>query len=97
MKDLLSLVERCILETADERGVPIPDDFGPETPLFGREGVFDSMGLVSVIVAVEESVSDEFGVEITLADQRAMSQEKSPFLNSTSLAEYAGILIAEES
>ena len=53
------------------------------------------MGLVSLIVAVEESVSDEFGVEITLADQRAMSQEKSPFLSSASLAEYAGKLIAE--
>jgi acyl carrier protein len=97
MDELLPLIMVCTRETADERGVSIPEDFGPETPLFGREGVFDSMGLVSLIVAVEEAVSDEYGVEITIADQRAMSQKRSPFLNSAALATYAGTLIAEAS
>ena len=95
MTEILPLISQCIRETADELGVTVAALPGPETPLFGREGVFDSMGLVSLIVAVEEAVSDEIGVEITIADQRAMSQERSPFLTSATLAEYAEKLIAE--
>ena len=95
MKDLLKLINSCVRETAVDRDVQIPSDFGPETPLFGRNGVFDSMGLVSLVVAVEEAIADELGVEITLADQRAMSEKKSPFLSVRTLAEYATRLIDE--
>ena len=92
---LVSLIERCVQETAAERDVEVPDDFSERTPLFGRDGVFDSMGLVSLVVAVEEAISDEHGEEITLADQRAMSEKKSPFVNTEALAEYAQKLIDE--
>ena len=47
------------------------------TVLLGAEGILDSMGLVSLIVAVEQDVEDEFGKEITIADAKAMSQKNS--------------------
>ena len=92
---VVELVERCARETADERSIDLPQDFGSATALFGSDGVFDSMGLVSLIVAVEQAIADEFRVEIALADQRAMSQKKSPFLTCASLAEYALKVIDE--
>ena len=97
MGDLTSLIDRCVRETAQERGVEAPEDLGPVTPLFGRSGVFDSLGLVAAIVAVEEAIEEEFGVSVTLADERAMSQKRSPFLNMSALADYAQTLIEEES
>ena len=89
MAKLTPLIEQSARDTAEERGIQIPTDFGPNTPLFGRNGVFDSMGLVSLVVAVEERIEEEYGFLIALADERAMLQEKSPFLNVSSLAEYA--------
>ena len=97
MGDLTSLIERCVRETAEERGVAVPEDLGPTTPLFGRRGVFDSLGLVAAIVAVEEAIEGEVGIGVTLADERAMSQKRSPFLTISSLADYARRLIEEES
>lgn len=93
MNGILQLVERCARETAEELGIALSPEFNANSPLFGREGLFDSMGLVSVIVLVEEAIADEFGVDVVLADQRAMSQQKSPFLSCSALAAYAARLI----
>jgi acyl carrier protein len=60
----------------------------PEEALIGNEARLDSLGLVNLIVLVEEKVQKEFGVAITLVDERAMSQSKSPFRNLSSLVEF---------
>jgi hypothetical protein len=44
--------------------------------------------LVNLIVLVEEKIQQGFGVGITLVDERAMSQSKSPFRTLGSLAEF---------
>ena len=49
--------------------------------LIGSSSVLDSMGLVSLIVEIEEAVNDEFDTEIVLANEKAMSARTSPFLN----------------
>lgn len=65
----------------------------PETRLLGSSAVIDSMGLVNLIVEVEQRMSEEFGVSCTLADERAMSRQRSPFRSVGSFAEYAAELI----
>ena len=67
----------------------------PETRLLGSQSVLDSMHLVSLIVTIEREVEDEFGVALTLADERALSMEASPFRSIQSLADYIGILIID--
>lgn len=92
--DLIRLVIEA-LEDLDQAG-PAPDGapIGPETPLFGREGLLDSLGLVTLVVAVERALEDRFGVQVSLADDRAMSQTQSPFRTVRSLAEYATRLVS---
>ena len=69
----------------------------PETPLLGTESVLDSMQLVSLIVAIEREVEDAFGVAVTLADERALSMQASPFRSIQSLADYIRTLIMDGS
>ena len=64
-----------------------------ETRLLGSHSVFDSMHLVSLIVAIEREVEDIFGVTLTLVDERALSMKESPFRSIQSLADYIAILI----
>ena len=71
-------------------------DLTLDTNLFGSDGVFDSMGLVSLIVANEERIEEEFSIAITIADERAMSQSKSPFRTVRSLGDYIKKLMKEE-
>ena len=62
---------------------------GPETQLFGPAGVLDSLGLVSVVVELEQTLTDRWGCSVSLMNDSAMSQTRSPFRTVRSLAEYA--------
>jgi len=64
--------------------------------LYGQGGRLDSLELVSLIVAVEHKITKEFGIAITLADERAMSQENSPFRTLSSLYDYICLLLDEK-
>ena len=39
-----------------------------DTALFGNEGFLDSLGLVTLIVAVEQNLQEELSLSVTLAD-----------------------------
>jgi acyl carrier protein len=60
----------------------------PDTNLFGAQGQLDSLGLVNFIVLLEQRIADEFGVAVTLANEKALSRQRSPFLTVHSLTEY---------
>lgn len=70
-------------------------DLNSDTILFGKGAKLDSLGLVNLIVLVEENVQDAFGKSITLADEKAMSQKSSPFRTVQSLSEYINQLLSE--
>jgi len=58
------------------------------TVLFGNNSNIDSLSLVSVIVDLETIFSEQYGQDISLTDDRAMTREISPFTNVKNLAEY---------
>jgi len=67
-----------------------------DTPLFGEDGVLDSLGLVRFIVEVEQGIQSKLGLSITLADEKAMSQKNSPFRSIGSLGDYIVLLLKEK-
>lgn len=86
---LVEMIVTIAQEVVERERLDLRAELGPDTHLFGRSGVFDSLGLVSLIVGVEEAIADRYGVSVSLADERAMSQASSPFRTIRSLAEYA--------
>jgi D-alanine--poly(phosphoribitol) ligase subunit 2 len=83
------------LTDLDEQGVVAleGEQVGPDTELFGESGLLDSVGLVSLVVAVEQELEDELGVHVGLADERALSQRSSPYRTVGTLAGYAAGLV----
>jgi acyl carrier protein len=67
-----------------------------DTVLFGQGGKLDSLGLVNLVVALEQKIGDQFGKTISITDERAMSERNSPFRSITSLAEYVARLLNED-
>jgi len=68
-----------------------------ETSLYGKSGELDSIELVTLIVATEQRIEEEFGVVLNLADDRALSQKNSPFRAISSLAQYTCSLLQQTS
>lgn len=90
-------LKELVVETAMDLGNEAIDscgDLGIETMLFGNEGLLDSMGLVSLVIAVEQAIEDKFGKNVALADDKALSQSKSPYRTVGTLIDYAAAQLA---
>lgn len=94
-QQLVDLIENCIRDICDQQEIKTPEGLGESTVLFGEKGMFDSVGLVSLVVSLEEAIEDRMGKTVSLADQKAMSQKTSPYRTVGSLAEYASRLVQE--
>jgi acyl carrier protein len=70
---------------------------GEKARLFGSGGLLDSLGLVTVVLDIEQRLDDELGVMVRIVDERAMSQKRSPFRYVGDLADYVLILLGEVS
>jgi hypothetical protein len=66
----------------------------PSAPIFGPGSPLDSMGLVSLIIDIEELLFEK-GYQVTLSDERAVSQKHSPFKDVPAMVAYINTLTAE--
>ena len=94
-EQIVELVYRAVDEINEDLKVETRLVKKPETVLFGRTATIDSMSLVSFIVAVEQQLHDEFSLGVTLANEKAMSMERSPFRTLESMIDYVCEVVAE--
>jgi acyl carrier protein len=88
-RELELVIIETLKEVVDNERTERPEEPGVDTPLFGRSGLLDSLGLASLVVAVEQAIEDRYGVALSLADEKALSQSRSPYRTVASLAAYA--------
>ena len=93
MQKILNLVLETVKEIGEDQNNQALIDATEDTRLFGEN--LDSMGIVFLVTDLESRISDELDVDLTLADERAMSQKTSPFRSVKTLAKYATTLIEE--
>jgi acyl carrier protein len=75
-----------------------PDDaqmtIGPDAPIFGPGSPLDSLGLVSLLMDIEDGLA-QLGVNVTLSDAKAMSRKRSPFRDVPELVAFMTELLRE--
>lgn len=91
--ELQAMLTQCLREYGEDMGVTLALE--EDSALMGRASNIDSLGLVMVIAAFEARINDRFGTQIVLADDRAMSMERSPFGTPRRLVDYAQMLLSE--
>jgi acyl carrier protein len=90
------IIQTALDAQAPLLSVPIDTSQGEATPLFGPGSVLDSLGLVTLILNIEEMVEMQMGVAITIVSEKAMSAYRSPFATIGSLAEFITSLIQKK-
>ena len=94
-KDAYEIVIASLNEVFAQNGMPVPDALGEETVLVGNDPVLDSIGVVQLIVEVEQRVEANHNISLTLANDKAMSARNSPFRTIGVLADHV-IATAQE-
>nr|WP_319393019.1 hypothetical protein [uncultured Desulfobacter sp.] len=59
----------------------------PDHVLFGEGSHLDSMGLLNLLMDLEDGFDDQ-GIQITILDDHALSQKNSPFRTISGLSQY---------
>jgi len=67
-----------------------------KTALYGRDGILDSLGLVTFIVALEQKIEERLGVTIMLADERIMAKDSNPFSSVGAITAHIITLLEEK-
>ena len=97
MTDALVTVILDLVQELDADQQPkLEGEMTRDSLLFGDGGLLDSMGLVALVIALEQSIAEKHGVTVALADERALSREASPYRTVGALAEYAASLLDGE-
>lgn len=95
-EEILKLTLNTLEAYCFENDIVVNFSQGEEIKLFGGESLLDSLGLVSLIVSIEEAIEDQFNTSIILADEKAMSRRTSPFSRVSYLVDYILELINAE-
>jgi acyl carrier protein len=89
---IVTTLQDLLASDPAKAGLPIEEG----TRLYGPEGLLDSLRLVSLVLDLEQEINDRMDTAITIADSRAMSQQRSPFRSVGSLTDYIVRLLADE-
>jgi len=93
-------VVKAIFGAIDQLNQQLPEEQHLEpvedAVLFGEGGKLDSLGLINLIVAVEEKIENDFRATVTLADDEAMAPENRTFETVGTLANYICKLLEKD-
>jgi acyl carrier protein len=85
--DVQDLVLRAMQNANVARMPDAQLTISPDAPLFGAGSALDSLGLVSLLIDIEDALRDR-GIDVMLSDARAMSQKRSPFRSVAALTAF---------
>ena len=90
-REVVEIISRIVRQV---RGAP--QNVDENTHLFGTDGFLDSLRLISVVLDTEQEMNDKYGLAISLADNPAVSRERSPYRSVGSFADYILMVAAGE-
>ena len=89
---VINALINIVNEMPDNKNIKI-NEF---TPLLSEGSFIDSLTLVSFIIDLETTLTDEYSIDISLSDDRAMMMEKNPFESISTLVDYIDELVNEK-
>jgi hypothetical protein len=93
-KAILEVVLEALRTTNAARPPSSMLPVSPDAALFGPGTPLDSLGLLTLLLDIEDGMQ-RAGWPVTLSDDRAMSQARSPFRSVPTLVDYIGRIVRE--
>lgn len=89
------IVLLSLQEVFAQAGTDAPANLSDDTVLVGNDAVIDSLGVVALIVEVEQRLEAGHNISVVLANDKAMSAKNSPFRTVGVLTDHV-IAMAQE-
>ena len=92
--EIIEIILNSIEEVNTQNGANLSKNLNEK--LFGKGSELDSLGLVNLIVTIEGNINELYETNISIADEKAMSQKHSPFRSIETLADYIFSMLKDE-
>ena len=93
--EIIEIIKNAVLELNQFRSEGEQLVYSENLVLFGSGALIDSLDLVSVITEIEEALSDNFQIEVSLTDDRALSRMPSPYDSVGLLVEFVNEVVSD--
>lgn len=93
---IIEVVSRTIKEINADLGYDHLNSPTLETKLYGGDSGLDSLSLVMLVSAIETAISEEFGKDVVLASEKAMSMRHSPYRSVGSFVDFVEAELAAQ-
>ena len=87
-ENIKSFLVSLLKEYVDQNSIDFNEEINENTRLIGSDALLDSLGLVSFIVEVEQSLEEEYDFSINIVSEKAMSRTTSPFISIKTLSKF---------
>jgi acyl carrier protein len=91
----LAIVIASLKDTIEQFGTEHAGEVNADTVIVGQGAALDSIGVVSLVVDIEQRLETDHDISVTLASEKAMSQRSSPFRTCAVLADHICATILE--
>lgn len=96
--ELKAAIESVLREVAEMQSIPLPPEkLAEDFPLIGSKSLLDSMAFVMLTAGIEQRLSEQEDLTVTVVSEKAMSMRNSPFRTLGSLTDYVYELCLENS
>jgi acyl carrier protein len=93
----LDQITQQIVDALGELNQQLPPagriETSPDAALLAPDGKLDSLGLVNLILLIEERMASRLSTEISLTDDRTLAQPQAVFHDVASLARHIQLLV----
>ncbi|AZC18582.1 hypothetical protein [Pseudomonas sp. CMR5c] len=86
--DIDSVVNQSLAESIASQSNDLSVDDMSKVTIYGVDGLFDSLQLVTLMMRIEELIADKYDLSVSLTSDRAISRKVSPFQNPSTLVEF---------
>ena len=95
-EDVSEVINGSIAEVNELRAEDEQISTAIDAALFGENGSLDSLGMVNLIVSLEEKVEERFGTTIMLSDESLWNNVDSPFQTLNKLSEHIQTVLTSD-
>jgi acyl carrier protein len=88
LAEIVLQIEKALEELNQQLPSEAQLEVSPDAILLGPDGRLDSLGLVNLILLIEERMASEFGAAISLTDENALSRPEAVFRDVQTLARH---------
>lgn len=94
-QNILDVIYRAIDEVNRQMPIDVKVIKDPFTKLVGEDGILDSLGVITLLVSIEEGLQSELGVQLALLDEDALANPTGPYRSIDSLVNWISAKILD--